>query len=127
MSGTWPLVCNLYPWHLFRIKRILANLEGSRTVKKNHYSLLFIEINNTAQTEKKLITAFQYFYLIDSIFFLNLISKIFLLQLLILLQKACELLIGINERQQHNKTNILFSNISPYPLYRSLHIWVVKN
>ena len=69
--------------------------------------------------------AFQYFCLIDLIFFLlDIISKIFLFHLLILLQHDCQLLIGI-EKEQDPKTNILFRNIFPriqYPLYRSLHI-----
>ena len=47
---------------------MLANLDGSLTVKKNS-SHLFTEINNTAQSRRKLITAFQYFYLIDLVFF----------------------------------------------------------
>ena len=47
--------------HLFNIERVLANLDGSLPVKKN-YLLLFTENNNnTAQTDGKLITAFQYF------------------------------------------------------------------
>ena len=68
MNGTWPLVCNVKAWHVFSIERVLANLDGSLIVWKKNL-LQFTEINNSAQTEGKLITAFQYFWLIDLVFY----------------------------------------------------------
>ena len=38
-------------------------------LSETNFGLLFTEINNTAQTERKLIAAFQYFCLIDLVFF----------------------------------------------------------
>ena len=120
MSKTWPLVCNVYSWDLFSIEHVLANFDGFLTVKKDS-RLLLTEINNTAQTERKLITGFQHFCLFDLFFFLlDLIWKIFLLQLLILLQQACELFLGIIEREQNPNTNILFRKLFPH-IYFTVH------
>ena len=99
------LVYNVQSWQLFSIER--ESLSAP-----NNSRLLFTEINNTAQTEGKLVTAFQYICLIAFVFFSpDIISKIFLLQLLILFHQACQLLIGINEREQNPKTNKLFRNV----------------
>ena len=53
------------------------------------------------------------------LFLVNLIPKIFLLQLLILLQQVCKLLIGINERNKIQNNIIVQKYFHPYPLYRS--------
>ena len=50
--------------------------------------------------------------------------KNILLQLLILLQQACQLLIGINEREQILKTDLIFRN----PVYSSmLRQWEIEH
>ena len=129
LSRTWPLVCNVQSWHLFSIERVLPNLDGSLTLNKNYR--LFTNINNTAQTEGKLITEFQLFCLLTLVFFppksyhrvdSYLISKKITLQLLTLYSKPVNYWQALMKGSKIKNKYIVKKYSTKYPLYPSLHI-----